>query len=153
MSRYRASFTAMAFALLSSTVGLINNAVAQEPQHFPVISLNAGIHLIKAEVASTEAQREQGLMFRKQMATNNGMVFVFDEPAGVCMWMKNTLIPLSVAFLDKNGAIINIEEMKAQTLDSHCAEKAAFYALEMNQNWFKQRNLKPGTVIDGLPRQ
>ena len=152
MSRYRASFTAMTFALLSNTVGLINNASAQEPQHFSVISLNAGIHLIKAEVAKTEAQREQGLMFRKQMAPNEGMVFIFDEPAGVCMWMKNTLIPLSVAFLDKSGTIINIEEMKAQTLDSHCAEKAAVYALEMNQNWFKQRHLKPGTIIDGLPR-
>ena len=85
------------------------------------------------------------------MAPNDGMVFVFGAPAGVCMWMKNTLIPLSVAFLDQNGVIINIEEMKAETLDSHCAEKAAFYALEMNQSWFKQRHLKPGTVIGGLP--
>ncbi|MGS0740481.1 DUF192 domain-containing protein [Glaciimonas sp. GG7] len=152
MSKYRLSLVVIAFACLGN-LGIINNAAAQEVQHFPIISLNAGIHLIKAEVASTEAQREQGLMFRRQMASNDGMVFIFDAPAGVCMWMKNTLIPLSVAFLDQNGTIINIEEMKAQTLDSHCADRAAFYALEMNQNWFEQRHLKPGMMISGLPRQ
>ena len=154
MSRYRSSLAvaSFAFAVLGATLGVIPTAAAQQSRQFPVIPLNAGIHLIKAEVASTEAQREQGLMFRKQMAPNEGMVFVFDAPAGVCMWMKNTLIPLSVAFLDQKGVIINIEEMKAQTLDSHCAQKAAFYALEMNQGWFKQKHLKPGTVIEGLPR-
>ena len=152
MRRYRASVAVMALALFGGTIGVIPAVTAQESQQFPVIALNAGIHLIKAEVATTEAQREQGLMFRKQLAPNAGMVFLFDAPAGVCMWMKNTLIPLSVAFLDQNGVIINIEEMKAQTLDSHCAEKAALYALEMNPGWFKQKNLKPGTVISGLPR-
>jgi len=154
MSRYRATLAVatFAFAVLSATLSLTPIAAAQQTQRFPVTSLNAGIYVIKAEIASNEAQREQGLMFRKQLAPNEGMVFVFDAPAGVCMWMKNTLIPLSVAFLDQKGAIINIEEMKAQTLDSHCAEKAAFYALEMSQGWFKQRNLKPGTVIEGLPQ-
>ncbi|MDY7547378.1 DUF192 domain-containing protein [Glaciimonas sp. CA11.2] len=152
MRRYRPSTAVMALALLGSTIGVISAATAQGTQQFPVVSLNAGIHVIKAEVATTEAQREQGLMFRKQLASNAGMVFLFDAPAGVCMWMKNTLIPLSVAFLDQNGVIINIEEMKAQTLDSHCAEKAALYALEMNPGWFKQKNLKPGTAISGLPR-
>ena len=152
MRRYRASIAVIALALLGSTIGVISAATAQGTQQFPVVALNAGIHVIKAEVATTEAQREQGLMFRKQLAPNAGMVFLFDAPAGVCMWMKNTLIPLSVAFLDQNGIIINIEEMKAQTLDSHCAEKAALYALEMNPGWFKQKNLKPGTVISGLPR-
>ena len=125
---------------------------SQQPQKFPSTTLNAGLYLIKAEVASTEAQREQGLMFRDKMGANEGMVFVFGQPAGVCMWMKNTLIPLSVAFMDETGKIINIEEMKEQTLDSHCATKAATYALEMNKGWFKQKNIKPGTVIEGLPR-
>ncbi|KAF3998479.1 DUF192 domain-containing protein [Glaciimonas immobilis] len=155
MSRYRtlgtlAKFTAA--TLIASAFGLVSTASAQGTQQFPTTSLNAGIYVIKAEVATTEAQREQGLMFRKQLAPNAGMVFLFDAPAGVCMWMKNTLIPLSVAFLDKNGAIINIEEMKAQTLDSHCADKAALYALEMNPGWFKQKNLKAGTIISGLPQ-
>ncbi|EJL87777.1 hypothetical protein PMI16_02663 [Herbaspirillum sp. CF444] len=125
---------------------------SQQLQKFPTVTLNAGLYLIKAEVASTEAQREQGLMFRDKMGANEGMVFAFGQPAGVCMWMKNTLIPLSVAFMDETGKIINIEEMKEQTLDSHCATKAATYALEMNKGWFKQKNIKPGTVIEGLPR-
>lgn len=127
--------------------------LAQQNQKFPVISLNAGIHVIKAEVASTNAERQQGLMFREKMAPNEGMVFVFDGPAEVCMWMKNTPLPLSVAFIDESGKIINIEDMKPQTTDSHCGKKLVRYALEMNQGWFKQKNIKPGTTIEGLPRK
>jgi uncharacterized protein len=127
-------------------------ATAQESQQLPTTPLNIGIHVIKAEVARTDDQREQGLMFRKRMAVNEGMVFVFDAPAGICMWMKNTLIPLSVAFIDKKGVILNVEEMKAQTLESHCAQGAASYALEMNKSWFKDKNIKPGSVIEGLPQ-
>ncbi|MFX5705574.1 DUF192 domain-containing protein, partial [Acinetobacter baumannii] len=84
----------------------------------------------------------------EKMGDNEGMLFLFGQPAGVCMWMKNTLIPLSVAFMDEKGVIINIEEMKEQTLDSHCAKRAAVYALEMNKGWFKQKNIKPGTRIE-----
>ena len=136
------------------TLGCIASASAQTPavRKFPTTQLNIGIHLIKAEVAKTEAEREQGLMFREKMADNEGMLFLFGAPAGVCMWMKNTLIPLSVAFMDEKGVIINIEEMKEQTLDSHCAKRGAVYALEMNKGWFKQKNIKPGTKIDGLPQ-
>jgi len=128
-------------------------ASAQTPavRHFPTTQLNIGIHLIKAEVAQTEAEREQGLMFRERMGDNEGMVFLFNAPAGVCMWMKNTLIPLSVAFIDDKGEIINIAEMKEQTLDSHCASRAATYALEMNKGWFRQKNIKPGMQVGGLP--
>ncbi len=125
---------------------------AQPSQKFPVRQLTAGMYIIQAEVAQTEAERQQGLMFRQQMQTNAGMVFLFDQPAGICMWMKNTLIPLSVAFLDKEGTIINIEEMKPETLDSHCTIKPATYALEMNTGWFKQRHIKPGIKIQGLPQ-
>ena len=135
----------------SLAILLSNISFAQQNQTFPVTSLSAGINVIKAEVAASPAQREQGLMFRTSMGPNEGMIFLFGEPETVCMWMKNTLIPLSVAFMDERGAIINIEEMKAQTLDSHCAKKAANYALEMSAGWFKQKNIKPGTVIDGLP--
>ena len=126
------------------------HAQAQQP-HFKVVSLSSGIHLIKAEVAASEAEREYGLMFREKMAPNEGMVFLFSAPAGVCMWMKNTLLPLSVAFIDGSGKIVNIEDMQARTLDSHCAKKPVAYALEMNLGWFKQKNIRPGTVIDGLP--
>src|SRR5690242_6944308 len=85
---------------------------AQQPSRFPIISLNAGMHMIKAEVAARDSERQQGLMFREKMGVNEGMVFLFEAPAGICMWMKNTLIPLSVAFLDDKGKIINIEDMQ-----------------------------------------
>lgn len=130
---------------------LSSNALAADATRFPVISLTAGMHMIKAEVAATEAQREQGLMYRERLGQNEGMVFLFHAPAGVCMWMKNTLIPLSVAFIDRNGRIVNIEDMKPQSLESHCAKQPVYYALEMQAGWFKQRNIKPGSIIGGLP--
>jgi uncharacterized membrane protein (UPF0127 family) len=127
-------------------------AFAQQGSRFPVISLTSGIHVIKAEVAANNAERQQGLMFRDKLGPNEGMVFLFEAPAGVCMWMKNTLIPLSVAFLDEGGKIINIEDMQPHSTDSHCAKKPVRYALEMNWGWFKHKNIKPGSVIEGLPR-
>jgi uncharacterized membrane protein (UPF0127 family) len=90
-------------------------------------------------------------MMRTRMGSSEGMIFDFGAPAGVCMWMKNTLIPLSVAFIDSEGKIINIEDMQPETLDSHCAKKTVQYALEMNLGWFKQKNIKPGSKIEGLP--
>lgn len=117
------------------------------------LQLSAGMHLIQAEVAATEAQREQGLMYREKMAANAGMVFVFDNPSTQCMWMKNTPLPLSVAFIDASGKIINIEDMQPHTLDSHCSTKTVpvRYALEMHLGWFKQKNIKPGMSIGNLP--
>ena len=120
-------------------------------QGLPIVQLNAGMHLIRAEVAADMASRSQGLMFRKSLGPNAGMVFIFDEEAQHCMWMKNTLLPLSVAFMDDSGAITNIEEMKPQTEDSHCARKPARYALEMNKGWFAARGIKPGSRIGGIP--
>ncbi|MEB0140982.1 MULTISPECIES: DUF192 domain-containing protein [unclassified Undibacterium] len=117
----------------------------------PIKQLSAGMYVIQAEVASSDAEREQGLMLRTKMAGNEGMVFDFHAPAGVCMWMKNTLIPLSVAFIDRDGVIVNIEDMAPESLDSHCAKRTVQYALEMNLGWFKQKNIKPGTKIEGLP--
>ena len=121
-------------------------------QNFPVTSLNIGVHLIKAEVATSDDERARGLMFRQQLAPNEGMVFRFPEPRQVCMWMKNTLLPLSVAFIGADGKIINIEDMKPQTLDAHCGKKPARYALEMSQGWFRERNIQPGTAVSGLPK-
>jgi uncharacterized membrane protein (UPF0127 family) len=128
----------------------VASASAQN-QQFGSTELSAGMHLIKAEVAANDAQRQQGLMYREKMASNAGMVFVFDTPATQCMWMKNTLLPLSVAFIDAEGKIVNIEDMQARKLDSHCSTKPVRYALEMNLGWFKQKNIKPGTVIGNLP--
>ncbi|MET0962920.1 MAG: DUF192 domain-containing protein [Noviherbaspirillum sp.] len=121
-------------------------------QAFPVVPLTAGMHVIQAEVAATEAQRQQGLMFREKLGPNAGMVFLFGQPAQVCMWMKNTPLPLSVAFLDERGKILNIEDMQPQTTNSHCAAGPAAFALEMNKGWFAQKNIKPGASIAGLPK-
>jgi uncharacterized protein len=123
-------------------------AAAQQP---PVVQLSAGMHLIRAEVAADFGTRMRGLMHRESMPQNAGMLFMFDEATQHCMWMKNTLIPLSVAFIDDHGAIINIEDMAPKTEDSHCSRKPARYALEMNRGWFAARGIKPGSRIGGIP--
>lgn len=120
-------------------------------QPLPVVQLNAGMHLIRAEVAADYGTRMTGLMHRASMPSNAGMLFIFDESTTQCMWMKNTLIPLSVAFIDEQGAIINVEDMAPQTEDSHCAKRPSRYALEMNRGWFAARGIKPGSRIGGIP--
>jgi uncharacterized membrane protein (UPF0127 family) len=132
------------FALVFASVP----AIAQQ---LPLVQLSAGMYLIRAEVAADFTSRAQGLMFRREMPSNAGMLFIFDESATHCMWMKNTLIPLSVAFLDEHGTVINVEEMQPQTEDSHCARRPARYALEMNRGWFAARGVKPGSRIGGVP--
>lgn len=118
----------------------------------PVVELGIGMFRIEAEVAHTDANRQLGLMNRKAMPVNRGMVFVFTQHAQHCMWMKNTFIPLSVAFVDGRGRILNIEDMQPRTEDSHCAVAPAKFALEMNQGWFRERGFKPGDVIRGIER-
>jgi uncharacterized protein len=138
------SFMRFAFAFLAVAAP----ALAQQ---IPVVQLNAGMHLIRAEVAADYATRMTGLMYRASMPSNAGMLFIFDEDQTHCMWMKNTLIALSVAFIDDQGAIINVEDMAPQTEDSHCARRPARYALEMNRGWFAARGIKPGSRIGGIP--
>lgn len=118
----------------------------------PQVQLNAGIHVIRAELANTPESRMKGLMFRKTLGTSDGMLFVFDEPQRQCMWMRNTYVPLSVAFIDANGVILNVEDMEPLTENSHCAAGAAKYALEMNKGWFASRGLKAGTRIGGIEK-
>ena len=127
-------------------------ASAQDgPQKLAQVRLNAGIHNINAELASTPQQREIGLMFRTAMAANDGMLFVFERSAKQCFWMKNTLIPLSVAFLADDGSVVNIDDMKPQTLASHCSAKPVRFVLEMNEGWFAKRGIKPGSKLRGGP--
>lgn len=121
------------------------------PQRLPSIPLNAGMYNIKAEVAQTEEQRQIGLMHRKDMPVTDGMLFVFEQKAQRCFWMKNTLLPLSIAFLADDGTVVNIADMQPQKLDSHCSEQPVRYALEMNQGWFAKRGIKPGSKISGAP--
>ncbi|WP_414709503.1 DUF192 domain-containing protein [Ramlibacter sp.] len=145
--------SALALALACSMAACA--AFAQEPQmNLPRLRLSAGMHQIDAQVAASPDQRMTGLMHRTEMPQQEGMLFVFEYPAQQCFWMKNTLLPLSVAFIEEDGTIANIDEMKAQTLDSHCSAKPVRYVLEMNQGWFARKGIKAGQKIAGLtPRQ
>lgn len=126
-------------------------AQAQQPG-LPTTALVAGIYVIQAEVADTPEARAQGLMRRKAMDQGAGMLFVFEASAAHCMWMKNTLIPLSVAFLDERGRVLNIADMQPLDETSHCAVRPARYALEMNQGWFRKRGIAAGAMIQGVAR-
>ncbi|MDB5816230.1 MAG: hypothetical protein JWN23_3347 [Rhodocyclales bacterium] len=138
---------------ISALLLLSQHAFAQDTgPNFPHTDLSVGMFRVDAEVASTEVLREYGLMFRKNMVSNAGMVFIFDAPQQYCMWMKNTLLPLSVAFIDDSGKITNIEDMQPLTENSHCANRPVRFALEMNKGWFKDKNFKAGTKIVGLER-
>ena len=121
------------------------------PQSLPTVSINAGIHVIKAMVARSPDERSTGLMYRTEMGNNEGMLFVFEDPAQQCFWMKNTLLPLSAAFVADDGTVVNIEDMKPQTLDSHCSTKPVRFVLEMNQGWFAKRGIKAGSKLSGVP--
>jgi uncharacterized protein len=135
--------------LLLSLMLLAAPAAAQQ---LPIVELRAGIHLIRAEVAADYSTRGRGLMYRKSLAPNSGMLFIFDGAEIHCMWMKNTYVPLSVAFLDTQGAIINIADMQPQSEQTHCAARPAAYALEMTQGWFAERGVKPGAKLGGLDK-
>jgi uncharacterized membrane protein (UPF0127 family) len=138
--------------ILASIVALLTSqAAAQEaPQlNLPTVQLQAGMHNIRAQVAVTPEQRSTGLMFRREMAQHEGMLFVFEQPSVQCFWMKNTLLPLSIAFLADDGAVVNLLEMKAGDLNSHCSARPVRYVLEMNQGWFAKRGIKPGFRLTG----
>lgn len=127
-------------------------AHASAQQNMPRMDLQIGMYRINSEVAADQGNRMQGLMHRKSMAQHEGMLFVFPEQAIHCMWMRNTNIPLSVAFLDEAGRIINVEDMEPHTENNHCAKTPARYALEMNKGWFATRKVKVGTAIRGIEK-
>ena len=123
---------------------------AQQAQtQLPRVILQAGMFQIEAQVAYTPAQREIGLMFRQDMATHEGMLFVFEQPQKQCFWMKNTLLPLTAAFVEEDGTIVNLADMKPQSTESHCSDKPVRFVLEMNQGWFAKRGLKKGFKLKG----
>ena len=127
-------------------------AGAKAPEAFPRVKLTAGMFVIDAAVAANDPDREQGLMYRTQLAPNEGMLFVFNENAVHCFWMKNTLIPLSIAFIRADGTITDIDEMQAETTNNHCPRNNGTYALEMSKGWFTAKGIRPGTKIQGLPQ-
>jgi uncharacterized membrane protein (UPF0127 family) len=133
-------------------LALAGGVSAQDvPQSLPTTRLTTGFHVITAQLATTPEQRATGLMHRPTMPTNDGMLFVFEQPGQQCFWMKNTLLPLSIAFLADDGSIVNIEDMKPQSLDSHCSARPVRYVLEMNQGWFAKRAIKAGAKVTGAP--
>ena len=133
-----------AFALLIFLAGLAGTAAAQD------IELTIGIHRLQAEVARTPEARAHGLMNRRHLPDSRAMLFVAPQATRQAMWMRNTLIPLSVAFLDDRGVIVNIERMQPQTETMHWSAKAVRYALEVNGGWFERRGIRPGARVSGL---
>ena len=142
--------TRAAAALALLLAGAIASA-QDAPQQLPAIRLSTGMHVLQVQLAQTPEQQQIGLMFRKTMGTNEGMLFVFDEPRQQCFWMKNTLLPLSIAFIADDGSVVNIDDMKPQTLDSHCSTKPVRYVLEMNVGWYDKRGIKAGSKFVGEP--
>jgi len=131
----------------------VNLASAQTgPQmQLPRTKLSAGMHMLDVQLAQTPEQRQIGLMFRKEMPQHEGMLFVFEQPATQCFWMRNTLIPLTAAFVADDGTIVNLADMKPQSDDSHCSTKPVRYVLEMNAGWFAKKQIKAGYQLGGQP--
>ena len=124
----------------------------EQPQlSLPRVKLRAGMYQIDAQVALTPDQRQIGLMYRPEMPQHEGMLFVFEQPSEQCFWMKNTILPLTAAFVADDGTIVNLADMKAQSTDSHCSAKPVRFVLEMNQGWFSKRAIKAGYKLAGKP--
>lgn len=134
---------------LAGMVILMGSAFADPLLTYP---LRIGKHEIRAEVANTEDSRRQGLMFRERLGENTGMIFLYPKPEVTAMWMKNTRIPLSVAFIDGNGRILNIEDMAPFSEDAHASRGEAAYSLEVNRGWFARRGIKAGDRVEGLAK-
>ena len=137
---------------MAALIVLLLVAIAARADPLLTYPLHVGEHSIRAEIANTAETRRRGLMFRNRLAASSGMIFIFPEEQRISMWMKNTLIPLSVAFIDTSGRIINIEQMQPRSEQSHSSTKPAKFALEMNQGWFKERGIDSGDLVTGLER-
>ncbi|HSV70446.1 MAG TPA: DUF192 domain-containing protein [Methylibium sp.] len=138
-------------AALAALLALSPLLQAQDaPQKLPTLRLQSGMHLISAEVARTPSQRAIGLMHRTTMGANEGMLFVFEQPGVQCFWMKNTLLPLSIAFLRDDGEVVNVADMQPGSLQSTCSAAPVRLALEMHRGWFVKRAIKTGSRLDGL---
>jgi uncharacterized protein len=143
-------------ARLAIGMVFLSTAIAGRAQEEPQmdlqrIKLGAGMHQIDVQLAMSPEQKQTGLMWRKEMPQHEGMLFVFDMPSKQCFWMKNTLLPLTAAFVADDGTIVNLVDMKPQTLDSHCSTKPVRYVLEMNKGWFAKKGIKAGAKLTGVP--
>lgn len=129
------------------------SAWAQEGPQLDLVrvKLQAGMFQIDAQLAQTPQQRSIGLMNRREMAAHEGMLFVFEQPSVQCFWMKNTLLPLTAAFISDDGTIVNLADMAPQTTQSHCSTKPVRFVLEMHQGWFAKKNMAAGFRLSGPP--
>ena len=137
-------------ALLLAAAPAVRAQTEAQPR-LDTVTLQAGMHLIRAEVARTPQQTSIGMMFRREMGANEGMLFVFNDLEPRCFWMKNTLLPLSIAFIDDDGRIADLADMQPLSEQNHCSSRAVRFAREMNQGWFAKRALKAGTRLKGAP--
>lgn len=117
----------------------------------PTLPLQIGLYIVQAEIAADIESRSRGLMHRTEMENNQGMIFIFDRLGIQCFYMKNTLIPLTIAFINDQKKIVNMSDMSPQTETPHCSKEPVRYVLEMNQGWFAKRGMKEGTLIKGIP--
>lgn len=145
--------TAAAFlALTGVAVQAQSPPAAQSPQlNLQRVELGAGMHRIDAQVAQAPQERQIGLMHRRTMPQHEGMLFVFEQPGTQCFWMKDTLLPLTAAFVADDGTIVNLADMQPHAEESHCSAKPVRYVLEMNQGWFDKKGLKAGSQLRGAP--
>lgn len=143
------------FALLAALLAMPAMAMAQQTQQPQLdlqrTKLSIGMFQIDTQLATTPLQRQIGLMFRKDMPQAEGMLFIFESPTTQCFWMRNTLLPLTAAFVADDGRIVNLVDMKPQTDDTHCSEEPVRYVLEMNKGWFAKKNIKKGAKVGGAP--
>lgn len=148
----RAAAALAAFSFLALPACAQTSAGMPAPQlDLPRTQLTVGMHRITAQIAATAAERATGLMARASMPEGEGMLFVFERAGVQCFWMKNTLIPLTAAFIDDDGRIVNLADMQPQSEDNHCSTRPVRYVLEMNQGWFAQRHIRAGHSVRGLP--
>jgi uncharacterized membrane protein (UPF0127 family) len=136
---------------LASALSAVAQTRAQPP--LPTVRLTAGIHVITAEVAGDYTTRAAGLMFRERLAPNHGMLFVFEDKSPQCFWMRNTALPLTIAFIEDDGTIVQLTDMAPFNESNHCSQQPVRYALEMEKGWFAKRGLAAGRRQNGLPRR
>jgi len=148
--RLSALLAAVAFATIASVPGTLRAQARAQPA-LPTVKLTAGIHVITAEAATTNLARTIGLMHRERLAPNHGMLFVFEDKSQQCFWMRNTIVPLTIAFIEDDGTILQLADMAPKSEVSHCSQRPVRYALEMEQGWFGKRGIAPGAKVGGLP--
>jgi uncharacterized membrane protein (UPF0127 family) len=148
--RLAAQFAVVALAIIASLPGPLRAQARAQPT-LPTVKLTAGIHVITAEAATTTQSRTIGLMHRERLAPNHGMLFVFEDKAQQCFWMRNTIVPLTIAFIEDDGTILQLADMAPKSDVSHCSQRPVRFALEMEQGWFGKRGIAPGAKVGGLP--